>query len=178
MNDVLKSLLPILVTCIAGLIAYWRYRVELKHQQKALLTTLFGELGSILEHYTYAAHELSNSSASELEKRLRWSKYGETHFSNDISRYGFLSSSDIRGLLQIGLRIRNNDHLCDMYLQELIKSKNIFTDSELNILRSRMIYIMASARDLSKSVTKKNPILRDTLNKILEDLPQVLEREL
>jgi len=177
MSEIVKSLLPIIVTVLAGLIAYWRYRVEVSQRQETLLNALFGELGNILEHYTYAAYELSNTSCQELEKRLRWSKYGQTHFSDDVSRYGFLTPSEIQKLLQLKLRIRNNDHLCDMYLQDLNKTNCVCDSHELETLRARMVYIMKSTSSLLISVTEKNSILRKTLHSVMADLPNVEKQE-
>jgi len=171
--DKFLQLLPIVVTIIAGAIAYWRYMVERGYKQDALMNTLFGELGCILEHYTYAAHELSGTTKAELSKRLAWSKYGLCHFSDDVSRYGFLDASEIQTLLQLGLKIRNNDHLCEAYLTQVQDSDSLVSDEELNVLRGRMIYIMNSSSELLNSLVIKEPRLKQTLNAIVSELPVV-----
>ena len=172
--ELATALLPILVTLLAAVLAYWRYTVEIGHQRDALLNALFGELGNLLEHYTYANSELPTAGSPELTKRLRWSAYGELYFTKDLSRYGFLDAGDIQELLQLGLRVRNTDHLCRMYLASLeTPGQESPSQADLDTLKRRMRYAINSANGLLTVLVDKKPKLQQTLNSMRDQLSEV-----
>ena len=161
----------VVVTLIAAWAGYKRYLRERDHQREALLNALFGELANIFEHYSYAVVELSKctlSGSDELRIHLEWSMYGTLHSTQEISRYGFLSAADIRLLLQLGLRVRNNDQLIRILLERRLASI-----SDDRSLRSRMRYTLDTTRQLLDRLVKKRPKLESILIEIKKDLPAI-----
>lgn len=167
----LLSFLPVFVTLVAAALAYWRYTVERRHKQRAFVNSLFGELGSLLEHYTYASAELVSDEVKIIKRRLAWSKYERLQFADDVSRFGFLSASEIQKLLQLYLRVRNSDLLCSALLAEIQETNNIPAGKELSELRGKMSYIKSTARVLLKALVEKEPKLKSTLDTMLGGPP-------
>jgi hypothetical protein len=158
----------LIVALVVAYIGYKRYLHERAHQQETLLNALFGELANIYEHYSYAKNELptSTSDAKELRLRLQWSKYGKLQSTENIDQYGFLSASDIRLFLQLGLRIRNNDVLLDLLLADI----PAMTQDDLASANKRMDYPIETTRDLINRLVEKRPGLRNVLIVIEKDL--------
>jgi len=159
----------LIVALVVAYIGYRRYLRERAHQQETLLNALFGELASIYEHYSYAKYEFPTnmSDARELRLRLQWSKYGKLQSTENVGQYGFLSASDIRLFLQLGLRIRNNDVLLDLLLADI----SAITQNDLGSAKKRMNYPIETTRDLINRLVEKRPGLRNVLIAIEKDLP-------
>jgi len=158
---------------LTAIFAYWRFTREQRHQQDTLLNTLFGELANIYEHYTYASFELplDPKNQHELEKRLKWSIYGSLRSTKDLTRFGFLNASDINSLLQLELRIRNNDLLIRQYLNDLPSVSN----EQLQYMQHRLKLRMADSDGLLERLFVKSPKLRKVFSDIKRGLPGEME---
>jgi hypothetical protein len=154
----------LVVAVVVAWIGYKRYLGEQADQQETLLNALFGELANIYEHYSYAASELptDTSDAKELRLRLNWSKYGDMQSTQKVSEYGFLSADDIRLVLQLGLRIRNNDILFELLLADFSAIEN----SDLSIATERMQYAIKTTHELIHALVAKRPRLQPILDAI------------
>ena len=151
---------PLAVAVVAGSIAYWRYLKERSHAQANTLNALFGEIGSLLDHYSFSYHEMPASTDDDLVVRLRWSQYGEVAAVSDIHRFGFLDEEEIQLLLQLGLRIRNNDIYCKELLDGHSSNPASITEDKLSYLRVRFQYTAYTAIDLLERFPRKQPNLR------------------
>lgn len=176
LEEVLERLLSfgaafvaVFATAFAAFVAYLRYRAEQRHQQDVFLNALFGELTSLYEHYHYAGAGLprDNSSIPELSVLLRYSLYGELRSVEDVTRCGFLTANDIRLLLQLGLRVRNNDVLVRLLLED----PDLATQPRLLELRRRMAFTIETTRHLIARLCEWRPALKEVLDKIEPDLP-------
>jgi len=158
---------------LTAVFAYWRYTREQKHQQDALLNALFGELANIYEHYTYASFELplDPKDQQELKKRLKWSIYGNLRSTKDVTRFGFLNASDINSLLQLELRIRNNDLLIQQYLDDMPSVSN----EQLKYMQHRLKLRMTDSYGLLERLFVKSPRLRNIFSDIKRGLPGGME---
>jgi hypothetical protein len=161
----------LVIAALTAVFAYLRYVREQEHQRTTLLNALFAELASIFEHYTYAAFELpiDPSGAFELKKRLRWSKYGGLRSTNDVGKLGFLDASNIRALLQLELRIRNDNALLDQLLEGIPDLTSRILQDTKNRLRQRI----ADAGWLLKQLVDKRPELERVLADLKKELPNI-----
>jgi hypothetical protein len=116
---------------------------------------------SIILMRNHAKYEfpINTSDAKELRLRLQWSKYGKLQSTENVDQYGFLSASDIRLFLQLGLRIRNNDVLLDLLLADI----PAVTQNDLASAKKRMNYPIETTRDLINRLVEKRPGLRNLL---------------
>lgn len=161
----------LLVTMIAAGIGYWRFLREQAHEQETFLNALFGELANLYEHYSYAAHELptGTSDKRELRLRLQWSMYGNVQATQNVTQYGFLSAGDIRLLLQLGLRIRNNDCFFEMLLANITAVGH----DDLSTAKRRMQYAINTTCELIYRLVSNRPRLEKVLRAIENDLPSI-----
>ena len=162
------------VSLVVAWIGYRHYLRERAHDQETLLNALFGELATLYEHYSFAAHELplADSDTRQLRVRLQWSMYGDLKSTQEISRYGFLSAGDIRLLLQLGLRVRNNDRFLELLLAEL----SAIRPNDLSSAKRRMEYALSTTLELIHRLTSKHPRLRKILLAIENDLPSIQKK--
>ena len=132
----------IIAAIIAAIVALGTFIWQRKRDVETLRNSLFAELRHIRQHYGFAGPEVpSLNQRRELEKRLKWSKFGEVTTVKDLSRYAILGAKEMQLLLQISLRIRNTDQLIDMLLEDPAS----ITDADLGELLSRMDYLRASS---------------------------------
>lgn len=153
---------------VAAAVAYGLYRRQRKDDQERLLNALFGELANIYQHYRYASPELpkDTSDRKEVCLRLRWATYGALHSTEDLTRYGFLSDDDVRGVLQLALRVRNND----LFIDFLLKAPSAIEASDLAYADQRMSYAIHTAQTLINGLVEKHPRLQSVLAKVEEEL--------
>lgn len=128
---------------VAALVAVgtivWQRRTDVVTTRNAL----FAELRHIRQHYRYAGLEMPKSlqDRRELEKRLKWSRFGELHSVKDLGRFAILGAKEMQLLLQVSSRIRNTDQLIDMLLSE----HSVITEDDLEEVIRRTEYISRSA---------------------------------
>ncbi len=166
---VVAAATALLVTYIAAWLGYRQYRKQKTHREAGLVSALFGELANMLEHYTYAEVELPRDPAdtAELKKRLLWSKFGALTCAQNFTQFGFLAARDIRLLLQINLRVRNTDTLCDHFLDQLSNTSS----GDLEGLRNRMRYVVESTQELMRSVADQSEDLEGIYSEVRKDMP-------
>lgn len=155
----------LVVAIIAALLGFWRYLRERGDEQRTLLHALFGELANLFEHYTYAEAELKLAAHGEQAIRLKLSMYGQTQFASAIDKYGFLSVGNVRSVLQLQLRIRN----VDLVLERLNAAPSI-PARELDVVSSRMKYILATTRKLMDDLAAHRPKLAAIRDAVYSDL--------
>ena len=130
---------------IAAVVAIGSLAWQRHKEKETLRHALFAELRHIRQHYGSAGPELPSLPLHrELEKRLKWSKYGDVSSVKNLGRFAILGAKEMQLLLQISLRIRNTDAFIDMLIPDL-KS---MTDSDLSELVQRMKYVSQSANAL------------------------------
>lgn len=117
-----------------------------KRNEKQLINSLFGELLHVLQHYGYSELSIHDGSltSEEMRRKLIFKKYGKFSSSKDFDKYGFLTSEEIKNLLQLSFRIRNTDSLIDQILD---KSEKI-TTAQFNETLERAHFIIASTQHL------------------------------
>jgi hypothetical protein len=161
----------LVIAALTAVFAYWRYTREQKHQRTTLLNALFAELANIFEHYTYAAFELpvDTSDTFELKKRLRWSRYGGVRSTSDVGKLGFLDAPNIKALLQLELRIRNDNVLLD----QLLECIPDLTSHRLHDTRNRLRQRVSDADWLLKKLVAGRPRLERVFVNLKKELPSI-----
>ncbi len=146
---------------IAALIALLGNRLldnrKNERSKKQLINSLFGELLHVLQHYGYSEksienRELTYDEIESLKRNLLFKKYGEFSSSKDFDKYGFLTSEEIKNLLQLSFRIRNTDSLID----QVLSSDNKITTEQFNEILERAHYIIASTQHLLRFMSSTN----------------------
>lgn len=161
---------PVGIALATAMFAYGRYIFEQEHQRKTLLNALFAELVNIREHYAYASLELPTDTTDQfqLKKRLKWSKYGSIRSTNDLGKLGFLDAGSITELLQLELRIRNDN----TYIDQLLESPSDITKSRLSEIKGRLSQRRAEAFDFLRDFVSKRPELTEPLAIAEQKLPE------
>lgn len=138
---------------IAAIAALGTFMWQRRRDVETLRNALFAELRHIRQHYGYAGPELPPLQRKrELEKRLKWSKFGEVSTVKDLGRYAILGAKEMQLLLQISLRIRNTDQLLDMLLED----PAAVTDVDLEELLARMEYVRGAADTLIEHIRQQD----------------------
>jgi len=159
----------LIVAAATAVFAFYRYMQEQRHQRETLLNSLFAELANIYEHYSYAAFELPliPENRFEVQKRLRWSAYGDIESTEDIEKLGFLDAVNIKALLQLGLLIRNDNLL----LKQLLENEADITQDRLQYLRERFLMRVKNAERIIGELISSYPRLNPVFDKIKSTLP-------
>ncbi len=181
MDTAIALMSALVVAFFTAIFAYRRYIHEQKQQGKMILNSLFGELSNIVEHYCYAAFELPKdcSDIPEMKMRLRWSMYGKLRSTNDVTRFGFLDASDIRALLQLELRIRNDNILLEQCVEQLLDPPNSISEKQIDFVRNRLASRIEDAMRLLNRLFREQPQLKEVFNdmkdEINKNLPSTVE---
>lgn len=160
--------LPIGITLLGAWLAYRRYLKERSDNRDLIVNAIFGDLANLVEHYTYASNELDLALGSTEEKntRIRMSQFGTLRSIDKIELLGNLSTTQIRELLQINLRVRNTDQI----LEDLLKIDKL-TSSELERVKVRMSYCISSSAELLESIAKSRSDLKTEYESLRKRFP-------
>lgn len=162
----------LVVAVLTAFLGYFRYMREKSAKEEHFLNCLFGELTNVYQHYMFAQYEfpLVRMEQGKESVRLRFSKYGDVHWKEKLDSYGFLDASDIRLLLQLGLRIRNNDIVLDSLLE---RSDFPVSENDIESFANRASYVASTAEELMNTIIEKRPALSNIKDAIERDLPQI-----
>ncbi|HSY49081.1 MAG TPA: hypothetical protein VLC46_09730 [Thermoanaerobaculia bacterium] len=131
------------------LIDMWRRRKE----SHTLLVSLVAELRNIVKHYRFVELELPGPHATDLElrKHLAFARYGEVGSARNFDKFGFLDIEHVLELLQLSLRVRNND----TFFKSLDERFEQVQASDLEYACDRARYVRESATNLLGFLAKR-----------------------
>ncbi len=172
LSAIIGAISAVIGTLIVAWFGYKHFLREKNYRQEMLLNVLFGEMANILEHFYYAFHEFPTENPDEKKRKIRfsWSVYGKLQCVQEISQYGFLNAEDIQLLLQLDLRIRNNDTLMGIFLER--HPITAISNDELEYAKGRMKYPFDTANTFLYRLVEKHPNLRKILDAVKRSLPE------
>ncbi len=172
MAAIIAAFTSVAVLVLTASVSQIRFLYERRAERESLLNGLFAEMASICEHYVYVHAEFLETASwdhgTTLE-RLRLARYGDLLSTEDFGRYGFLNAEDVRLLLQLRLRIRNNDLILDSLLEKQQNGRPI----ALEAIPGRASYASATANEVMRRLAGKRRRLRDTLNALKREVPGI-----
>jgi hypothetical protein len=131
------------------LIDMWRRGKE----SHTLLVSLVAELRNIVQHYTFVELELPGPHETDLalRKHLTFARYGEVGSARSFDKFGFLDVEHVQQLLQLSLRVRNND----TFFKSLDERFEQVKVSDLQYACERAKYVRESACGLLRFLAKR-----------------------
>jgi hypothetical protein len=133
-------------------------RIREHEAQRRLSAALFGELLNLQRHSSVSARLLPDvARGADALLALRKSQYlSLAFFKENISRLGFLKDAEIKELMQLSLKVRNDD----IHLSWAIEQVQQGDEVQLQEIRKRLQNTAARAEALLKALAGNNRRLR------------------
>lgn len=163
-----SGIIPLAVVALSAWFAYHRYVRESEDRRETIVRAVFGDLANVYEHYVYSYDEFPKNGKDQEEvlTRSRWAQFGELKSVGELEKLGNLRPDEVRLLLQLNLRIRNNDQMFSDFMERIIERSVSLTEKDCGKARSRMKYCAETAREVLLSISSRHADLQRSFDEL------------